>query len=38
MKNISRRTFLKGAAASALSVAAIGKLGFPSLEAAADGA
>ena len=38
MKNISRRTFLKGAAASALSVAAIGKLGFPSLEASAEGA
>ena len=38
MKNISRRTFLKGAAASALSVAAIGKLGFPSLEASAEAA
>ena len=37
MKEISRRTFIKGAAASALSVAALGKLGGFSTEAAADG-
>ena len=37
MNEISRRTFLKGAAASALSVAALGKLGGFSTEAAADG-
>ena len=37
MKEISRRNFIKGAAASALSVAALGKLGGFSPEAAADG-
>ena len=37
MKEISRRTFLKGAAASALSVAALGKLGGFSTPAVADG-
>ena len=37
MKEISRRNFLKGAAASALSVAAFGTLGGLSTEAAADG-
>ena len=37
MKEISRRNFLKGAAASALSVAAMSKLGGFSTEAAADG-
>lgn len=37
MKDISRRNFIKGAAASALSVAALGKLGGFSTGAAADG-
>lgn len=38
MKEISRRNFIKGAAASALSVAALGKLGGFSTEALADDA
>ena len=36
MKEISRRNFLKGAAAGALSVAAMGKLGGLSTQAAAE--
>ena len=36
MKEISRRNFIKGAAASALSVAALGKLGGFTTQAAAE--